>query len=77
MQQHWPGLRVAPVLPKFCREENKAMSNNEDWYVVTHRVTAERVTPKEEGLSYAGWVGVVAVIIVLLGILGHFVNPCP
>jgi hypothetical protein len=54
------------------------MANKDDLYVVTHRVTAERITPKEEeGMGVGGMIGVGLVIFVLLGLLGAFLGPCP
>jgi hypothetical protein len=58
------------------------MADNNDWWLVTHRVTAERITPKE------GWglpeiigaiIGVPLGIFIAVAIIGALVgqSPCP
>jgi hypothetical protein len=47
--------------------------DKKDAWLVTHTVTAERLKPKEEkGLGFFGWVGVIFVVLLIIGLLsGH------
>ena len=45
--------------------------DKKDGWLVTHTVTAERIKPKEnEGLGFFGWVGVIFVVLLIIGLLG-------
>jgi hypothetical protein len=80
-------MKIGAIPSLNFQSRTRAMANNNDLWLVTHshRVTAERVTPKvtaertpkEEGMSFAGMVGVGLVIFFLLGLIGAFAGHCP
>ena len=44
---------------------------NDDW-LVTHIVTAEPIKPKEKGIGFFGWVGLIVLGLVIYGlVIGH------
>ena len=53
------------------------MRNNNDLWLVTHRVTAERITPKKDKSTFGSIVGAVFVIFVVLAIIGALVGHSP
>jgi hypothetical protein len=53
------------------------MAKNDNLWLVTHRVTAERITPKKEESSFASIVGAVFVIFVVLAIIGALAGHSP
>jgi flagellar biogenesis protein FliO len=43
------------------------MANNDDWYVVTHKITAARIKPKEEEGDFIAVLGGLLLLIAFFG----------